>query len=79
MTELADADADDERATPWLLLSPPNSAIFTTRSVADGTSQVVHLVLDEDSDWQALDSPPRSIGDAILVALDGPSSTARPA
>lgn len=53
----------------WQLVHPPTSAVFTTRSVMNGETEVALLAIDDDGDWQALDAFPRGASDSVVVAL----------
>jgi hypothetical protein len=39
----------------WLWSDPPGRRVITTKSIADGTAPVIHVVHDVDGDWQFLD------------------------
>ena len=53
----------------WVLVSPPDAAVFTTKRVADKKAEVYRLIRDNEGDWQALDDMPWNKDEAAILAL----------
>ena len=55
---------------PWKFADPPNVAVFTTRSVVDGKSPILHVSHDEeDGAWQFISAEGAKVDEAMVVAL----------
>ena|SRR5215204_5873014 len=54
---------------PWLIADPPNTAVFTTRGVIDGTREIARIIRDDEGDWQAIPPGPRDTEESVLIAL----------
>lgn len=71
-----DFDAMMVRAQPvlaemsgWRFVEPKNQAVFTTVGVIELGNPILHVVHDEDGDWQFLCGGPTTLSQAKLVCL----------
>ncbi|HET9442350.1 MAG TPA: DUF4262 domain-containing protein [Acidimicrobiales bacterium] len=55
---------------PWPFPVEAGTAVFTTRRIATEGRPVVHVVHDEEGDWQLLDGEVVTADDAVLARLD---------
>jgi len=56
----------------WPFTEPRNHAAFLTREVLEEIEPILHVIHDEDGDWQFIGLTDGSIANARLVCLEHP-------
>ena len=55
---------------PFPFRDRPNTAVFTCVHVLDRERPILHVVHDEDGDWQFLCGAPHGVDEARVIALE---------
>ena len=55
--------------TDWIFDEPPNLAVITLKRILNEDKSVLHVIHDEDGDWQFLDGQFVAEEDAMVVGL----------